>query len=154
MTIELSLRQRARTAHRIAMIMMGLAVVTLLTTFGILTVGSDLVTVAKPSLSTTAQTVSLSEISIRSAQAILGLIAAGAAAFVLSRAAFIELEISARMNGVADALCLAGSDSNELERLAGILVPKSKYFSLSSPEISKELGSILDIARKSTPSQQ
>src|SRR5205814_9030184 len=67
---------------------------------------------------------------------VLGLVSVGFGAFLLSRYAFVELELAARSNALADALCLAGEDFERLQQSASVLVPKARY--LSPPEISVE----------------
>lgn len=129
------------------MALIACAVITLLTTFGLL-VGRSATAATTSEAVSTEFSKNFLNFPFGATNLLLGLVSVGAAAYVLSRAAFIELEISTRLNGMADALCLAGADSAELERIAGILVPKSKYFSLSSPEFSKELNAVLDIVRK------
>lgn len=51
------------------------------------------------------------------------------AAFLLSRIAFIEMELTVRFNGLADALCISGKDFSQLEKAAALLAPKTKYVS-------------------------
>jgi len=82
---------------------------------------------------------------------VLGLFAVSFACFLLSRSAFIEIELAARFNGLADALCMAGNDLGQLEKAANFLVPKSKY--LSVPEIfsAKDLKSLAEFAEQLRP---
>jgi hypothetical protein len=77
----------------------------------------------------------------------LSLLAICFACFLLGRAAFVEIELSARFAAFADALCLAGEDFERLEKAANLMLPGTKY--LSVPEIfsTKDLGSLLDVIK-------
>jgi len=78
----------------------------------------------------------------------LGLLAISFACFLLGRTAFVELELAARFSGLADALCIAGDNLDQLEKAAKFLVPESKY--LSVPEIFsiKDMGSALELFKE------
>jgi hypothetical protein len=78
----------------------------------------------------------------------LAVLAISFACFLLGRSAFVEIELAARFNGLADALCIAGNDFGQLEKAANLLVPKAKY--LSVPEIfsAKDLSSLLDFIKE------
>lgn len=66
------------------------------------------------------------------------------ASYLLARTAFIELESAARFIGLADAICIAGDNFEQLEKAATLLVPKAKYF----PEMSeKNLKTFLEIVK-------
>jgi hypothetical protein len=69
------------------------------------------------------------------------------ASFLLSRSALVEIELSSRFNGLADALCISGNDFAQLERAASLLVPKSKL--LSVPEIisTKDVEKLAEILK-------
>lgn len=74
----------------------------------------------------------------------LCLAAVSFASYLLGRSAFIELELAARFNGLADALLIAGNDFGQLEKAVALLVPRTKYF----PELSeKNLETFLKIAK-------
>ena len=79
---------------------------------------------------------------------ILGLFVISFACFLLSRSAFVEIELAARYGGLADALCIAGNDFEQLEKAVNLLVPKAKY--LSIPEIisPKNLSSLADVIKQ------
>jgi hypothetical protein len=70
---------------------------------------------------------------------VLGLCAVSLACYFLGRAGCMEIELAARFGGLADALCLAGSDFDQLERAVLILVPKSKYLSATEVLSIKDL---------------
>jgi hypothetical protein len=74
----------------------------------------------------------------------LCLVAVSFASYLLGRCAFVELELAARFNGLADALLIAGDNFEQLEKAASLLVPRPKYF----PELSeKSLKTFLDIVK-------
>src|SRR5208337_2876324 len=53
----------------------------------------------------------------------LSLLAVCFACFLLGRAAFVEIELSARFSAFADALCIAGDDFARLEKAASMMLP-------------------------------
>jgi hypothetical protein len=78
----------------------------------------------------------------------LALLAICFASFLLGRSAFVEIELAARFVGLADALCIAGDNFDQLEKAAALLMPETKY--LSVPEIfsTKDLGSIMEVLKQ------
>ena len=70
------------------------------------------------------------------------------ACFLLGRSAFFEIELAARFNGLADALCIAGSDFGQLEKAANLLVPKTKYFSVPKLFSAKDLSALADVIKQ------
>jgi hypothetical protein len=78
----------------------------------------------------------------------LALLAICFACFLLGRTAFVEIELAARFAGLADALCIAGDNFDQLEKTAALLMPETKY--LSVPEIFsiKDVGSALELLNK------
>jgi hypothetical protein len=78
----------------------------------------------------------------------LGLLAICFACFLLGRTAFVEIELAARFGGLADALCIAGENFDQLEKAANFLVPGTKY--LSVPEIfsTKDLNSVVELLKE------
>jgi len=78
----------------------------------------------------------------------LGLLAVCFACFLLGRSAFVEIELSARFGGLADALCIAGESFDQLEKATSFLVPGTKY--LSVPEIfsTKDLDSVVQVLKE------
>ncbi len=78
----------------------------------------------------------------------VGLLAVCFAFFLLGRSAFVEIELAARLNGFADALCIAGENFDQLEKAANLLVPVTKY--LSAPKIfsPKDLKPILEVLKE------
>jgi len=70
------------------------------------------------------------------------------ACFLMGRAAFVEIELGARFNGFADALCISGNDFERLQKTANILMPEAKY--LSVPEIfsAKDLQSLVEMLKQ------
>jgi hypothetical protein len=78
----------------------------------------------------------------------LALLAICFASFLLGRSAFVEIELAARFVGLADALCIAGDNFDQLEKAAALLMPETKY--LSVPEIfsTKDLGSVMEVLKQ------
>ncbi len=152
MTIEFSLRRRAKRARYMAILWLSLATLILVGTY------ISLPLIANSTLSTFNSTErQSSEARANPAQPTadgrsphielygigvlaLGLLAICFACFLLGRTAFVEIELAARCGGFADALCLAGENFDQLEKAANLLVPGTKY--LSVPEIfsTKDLG--------------
>lgn len=77
-----------------------------------------------------------------------GITAIGAACFLLARSAFIEIELAVRYVSLADALCLTGSNLTDLEKLAVILVPKSRYLSASQAFSLKDLKALAEVVKQ------
>jgi hypothetical protein len=77
----------------------------------------------------------------------LSLLAVGFASFLLGRAAFVEIELSARFAAFADALCVSGDSFERLEKAANLMLPGTKY--LSVPEIfsTKDLDSLVEVIK-------
>lgn len=77
----------------------------------------------------------------------LGIFAICFACFLIGRTAFVEIELAARFLALADALCLAGSNLEQLEKAANFLLPGTKY--LSVPEIFsvKDLDTVATIIK-------
>lgn len=55
----------------------------------------------------------------------LGVVTIGFACYLLSRSALLEGENAARLNALADALCVGANDQITFEKAASILVPKT-----------------------------
>ena len=77
----------------------------------------------------------------------LSLLAICFACFLLGRAAFVEIELSARFAAFADALCVAGDNFERLEKAANLMLPGTRY--LSVPEIfsTKDLHSLVEVIK-------
>ena len=80
--------------------------------------------------------------------AVLGLFAIAFACFLLGRIAFIEIELAARFNGLADAMCIAVNDFGQLEKALTLLVPKAKYLSVPEMISPKNLSSLADVIKQ------
>jgi beta-lactamase regulating signal transducer with metallopeptidase domain len=162
MTIEFSLRTRAKRARYMAAFWLAVTTLILLGTY------VSLPFVANRTLSAVHADAESSELNApitRSAVdsrtprielytigvLALGLLAVCFACFLLGRAAFVEIELAARFAAFADALCLAGENFDQLERAANLLLPGSKY--LSVPEIfsTKDLDSVADLLKALRP---
>src|SRR6266404_4879269 len=161
MTLEFSLRRRAMQARCLAALWLGLATTILLGTYISLpfVAGKTLAYVSQveaqtPFANDVTDTSKSSSKLISHAQIfamgtmVLGLCAVSFACFLLGRSAFVEIELSARFAGLADALCIAGESFEELEKAANLLMPTAKY--LSVPEIfsAKDLKSVADTVKQ------
>ena len=78
---------------------------------------------------------------------IMGLFAILYACFLLGRNAFFELELAARSNGLADALCISNGKVETFEKAAAILIPKGRF--LDGPELfsRKDRESLIEIMK-------
>ena len=159
MTLEFSLRRRAQLARYMAVLWLTFATIILVGTYISLPLvanralgtihGMEMESSAsrpattQTTLDTKAPHIELYAIGVLT----LSLLAICFACFLLGRAAFVEIELSARFAAFADALCLAGEDFERLEKAANLMLPGTKY--LSVPEIfsTKDLGSLLDVIK-------
>lgn len=160
MTIEFSLRRRAKRAQYMAAFWLSLATAILVGTYISLPVIAKRILGAvnmfgiEPS---TAIPDRVTEAHGNHAELYalgiltLGLLAICFACFLLGRTAFVEIELGARFSAFADALCLSGDNFDQLERTANILLPGTKY--LSVPEIfsTKDIGAVVDAIAKLRP---
>ncbi len=58
----------------------------------------------------------------------LGVCVVSFACFLLGRMAFVEVELAARFSGLADALCVAGNDFEQLKKATNLLFHKLNTF--------------------------
>lgn len=70
------------------------------------------------------------------------------AGYLTGRAAFIEIELTARYSALADAICISGNDISSFEKAAAVLVPKTKYLSAHGMISSKEIKSIAAVLKE------
>jgi hypothetical protein len=163
MTIEFSLRRRAKRARFMAILWLSLAATILvgayvslaliangtLRTIHAVEVDSSGVKAnpSQPGAESKSPHVEIYAIGVLA----LGLSAICFACFLLGRTAFVEIELAARFVGFADALCIAGENFEQLEKAVNLLVPGTKY--LSVPEIFsiKDLGSVVDVVKELRP---
>ena len=164
MTIEFSLRRRARQARLLAILWLGLATFILVATYVSLPLfaretlysisrieGQSAETKSIPTVDA-AETKSFFHMQLYALGTLaLGLLAICFACFLLGRTAFVEIELSARFSGIADALCISGDNLAQLEKAANLLVPTAKY--LSVPEIFsvRDIRSLADIMKQLKP---
>ncbi|MCX5632835.1 MAG: hypothetical protein NTW93_04050 [Phycisphaerae bacterium] len=154
MTIEFSLRRRATRSRYLAALWLSLSVIILIGTYISLplvvnkTLSSIIQIEGQTSGINSSVTVDAHVQFLAIATLVLGLFAISFACFLLSRSAFVEIELAARFNGLADALCIAGNDFGQLEKVANLLMPKAKY--LSVPEIfsTKTLSSVANVIKE------
>jgi hypothetical protein len=161
MTIEFSLRRRAKLARLIAVIWLALATAILTGASGFLPCvatqmlesvskgdrspsgGNAVVTgVVQPEKTA----FSHAEVFVVVIVA-LGFFGVAFVGFLLGRASLFEMALAARLSGMADALCIVSNDVDELEKAAGILVPKAKH--LSVPEIlsAKDIRELVEVLK-------
>lgn len=156
MTIEFSLRRRAARCRYMGILWLALATAILLGTYiSLPIVGNSTLNAVKslevqpPGAKAISQATPDSNGTLIELYAVgvlaLGLLAVCFACFLLGRTALIEIELAARFNGFADALCIAGENFDQLEKAANLLVPRTKY--LSAPRIfsQKDLKPILEV---------
>lgn len=150
MTIEFSLRQRAKRSRFFACAYLCLAVVILIGGF------LSLPFIAEKTLRSITQMESVASNASGDGNTlhifaliilIVCLLVISFAGFLLARGAMIEMESSVRFNGIADALCLAGDDLQQFEVATAVLVPKTKYFPEFSEKNLKVLLELLKTAR-------
>ena len=150
MTIEFSLRRRATQARCLAAFWLTLAIIILVGTYiSIPLISSETLGAISRISGTNSGPASGVHIWFFAIGTIcLGLIAILFACFLLGRIAFVEIELAARFCGLADALCVASNDFDQLEGAASLLVPKAKY--LSVPEIfsARDLKALGDLVKQ------
>jgi hypothetical protein len=156
MTIEFSLRRRAKRARYMAVFWLILATLILVGAYISLPLNanstlSTIHTMEMESASAKQSTIEAKTphiefyaIGVLS----LSLLSVGFACFLLGRTAFVEIELAARFAAFADALCLAGENFEQFEKAVNLLSPGTKY--LSVPEIFsvKDLSSVADILKQ------
>jgi hypothetical protein len=150
MTIELSLRRRAMQSRLLAVFWLTLATIILVgASLSLPHVATDMLnSIGKDDglLPTSNAVVKADDqhekITLPHAQVFvmvtvgLGFFGITLISFLLGRASLFEMALAARHSGLADALCIVGSDIDELEKAASFIVPKPKH--LSVPEILSE----------------
>jgi len=154
MTIEFSLRRRATQARCFAVMWLSLAVIILVGSYvsfpSIATKTLQSVIQIEGSTGNDVNTL-VADRAIFSQLHIFALIilflclsVVSFAGYLLARTAFIELEVAARLIGLADAFCIAGEDFEKLEKAVPLLVPRSKY----CPELSeKNLKKLIELVK-------
>jgi len=143
MTIEYSLRRRATQSRWLAIGWLSLAIVILMGTYiSLPTVASRTLIFAgqietpvsdktNAAVTSKAEGGTLVHVRLYAVTIVaLGLAIVAFACFLLGRTAFIEIEMAARLNGLADALCIAGDNFERLEKAALVLVPQPGYLSI------------------------
>lgn len=156
MTIEFSLRRRAARSRYMATLWLALATAILIGTYISLPIIANNTIIAvksleaqpsgakatsQPPLENNAIRLEVYAVSLLA----LGLLAVCSACYLLGRSALVEIELAARFNGFADALCIAGENFDQLEKAANLLVPRSKYLSVPKVFSPKDLKPILDV---------
>lgn len=152
MTIEFSLRRRATQARCLAFLWVSLTVVILIGTYftipfvatkALISVGACL----HSNSSAVTSPVEGPTLYCAMGMLVFGLSAIAFACILLGRSALIELELAARSNGLADALCITDGNFEALEKTANILVPKEKYFVASGLISRKDRESFIEILK-------
>jgi hypothetical protein len=164
MTIEFSLRRRARQSRLLAIIWLGMATFILVATYVSLphfarqtlySIGKiDIQSVEAKNVPTvdSPETKSLVHMQLYALGTLaLGLLAISFACFLLGRTAFVEIELAARFSGIADALCIAGDNFEQLEKAADLLVPAAKYLSVPDIFSVRDLQSVAEVLKQVKP---
>ena len=165
MTLEFSLRHRARRAKGYAAIWLAIAVAILVGTYFSLPslTAKTLEATSRFEVSTSNSARLTNQTSVEAGQsanslyvlpltvllAELGAVFIGC--FLLCRMASIENETAVRLNSIADALCLSGDDFVRFEKSVALLVPKTRFFAVSEFSSKKDLQEVLEMARKLRP---
>jgi len=165
MTLEFSLRSRAKRARGYAAIWLTIAVLILIGTYFSLPLltAKTLESISSFDLSTgnsaglanlnsteTGQSANgLHVFPLTVLLAELGAVFIGC--FLLCRTASIEIETAVRLSAIADALCLSGDDFARFEKSVALLVPKNRFFAVPESSSKKELQELLELARKLRP---
>lgn len=158
MTIEFSMRRRAAQSRYLAILWLSLAVVILVGTYTSIPMVAQKIS---RSIATSESSASVSSdermpthIQVYTVGTLaLGLLVVSFACFLLGRSALVEIELAARFNAFADALCISGGDVVLLEKFANILMPNTKY--LSDPELLplKDVGSLVELMKQLHPTK-
>ncbi|MFA5058382.1 MAG: hypothetical protein WC485_09735 [Opitutaceae bacterium] len=154
MTLELSLRRRATHARFLAILWLTISIGVLIGTY------LSLPFVAKKALTIAGGVDSLMPADAISrlhmpifaiTMLLMGFFVIALACYLLGRTVLVEIELAARFSGLADALCVAGSDLTQFERAAAVFVPKGKYLSAPFLRSSKDLKSMAEFLRQIRP---
>ena len=139
MTIEVSLRRRARKARWLAVVWLVLAVASAIGACFALPLWARIAASLATSNHDSVLSVSF---------LLMGFIIILIVCYMLARSAFVEIELAARFNGLADALCISGNDFGQFEKAATVFVPKPKYLSAEGKFSSKEIQAIADVLKQ------
>jgi hypothetical protein len=160
MTLEYSLRLRAKHSRYMAVVWLALATLILVGTyFSLPSIANKTFRAIHSSEAQAAETkTSGAQVNVDTKASHAELYAVGVlalslfaicfACFLLGRTAFVEIELAARSVAFADALTLAGENFDQLERVANLMLPGTKY--LSVPEIfsTKDLGTVVELLKQ------
>ena len=152
MTLEFSLRRRATQSRCLALLWLGLTIIILVGTY------LSIPFVASRALLSVSASMHSSGTAITSpsegqafyfamGMLLFGVSAIALACYFLGRSALIELELAARSNGLADALCIAGGNMETLEKASSLLVPNGHYSAISATLSSKEKESMIELVK-------
>ncbi len=78
---------------------------------------------------------------------LFGMSSVAFACYLLGRTAFLELDLAARANGLADSLCIAGGEMEIFEKASTLLVPKRLFIASSSVFSEKDKESIIQFVK-------
>lgn len=152
MTIELSLRRRATQSRCLALLWLSLAIIILVGTYiSIPSIASKALVSVSVSMHTNSSgptsNMEMHTFYFALVMIVFGLSAIAFACFLLGRSAFIELEVAARSNGLADALCVSDCSLESLEKAANILVPKGNYCAIPDILSKKDRESFIEFVK-------
>lgn len=154
--LESSLRSRASRAKYSSAVCLSLSVVTLIFAYISLPwfIDKALFSIVSFEIDVSTVTIATSnDLYIRVfsiAVLFVGIAAIAFACYLLSRFAFIQLELSVRFNGLADALCICGNDLALFDKASIIFAPKTKYVSdvFTSKYITQIASEVLKQAKR------
>jgi hypothetical protein len=150
MTLEYSLRRRARRARMMAVLWLSLATSILVITYISLPVFANEVAGSISNIETKgSDPKAIPQMQLYTLGTLtLGVLTIAFSCFLLGRTAFVEIELAARFSGIADAFCIAGDDMAQLEKAVQLLVPSAKYLSVPGIFSVKDLQSITDLVKQ------
>lgn len=151
MTIESLLRRRARRSRIIATAWICLAFMPPLTVYFTLPFVVSYTLQTTVEIGSAVKNLSGAELNPQNLTVITMILAVGVvcfASYLLMRWALLEIECAVRYSGLADALCISGSDFEKLEKSVALFVPRTKHLGLIEALPLNELKSLLEAARK------
>jgi hypothetical protein len=151
-TIEASLRKRAKQLHLTACLLLLSAVVILLGTYSSLPyfTGLALKSIREAMLASISPTSSLEQMvfSFAIGAVILAFAAIIYSCTLLGRGAYVAIELATQASGLADALCIAGDNLVQLEKYVALLVPATKHFSPAELVSGKDVETLIELLKK------
>jgi hypothetical protein len=151
MTLELSLRRRATHARFLAILWLSISIGVLIGAYASLPFIAQKTLSIAGSVDPSMQMANISHLHVpifAITTLLMGFSVISIACYLLGRSAFVEIELAARFSGLADALCVAGSDLAQFEKAAAVLVPKGKFLSAPFLRSTKDLKSMAELLKQ------